>query len=370
MTGSGAVDSGLSVQEPSDSATAGRLFLWLTTLLERRQLLLWIPGSLFVLVVAVLLVLGRTYTSTLSFVPQLPMGNTQGVAGLAASLGVSLPTYDLTQTPDFYGGLVQTDQFLRDVVDGQYKVISGKDTTSGGLVVFYDTDVGDGPLSRELAMVKLKRALAVKSDLKTGLVTVDFKSKDPQLSQQVVQRVLALIDRFNQKTRRIQGSAERAFLEGRTTDALRELRQAEDTVEHFLAENRTYSSSPTLTFMHDRLDRERQLREDAYTQVVAKLDQARVEEVRNTPRITVVEDPSLPARPDRRGLLLKGILAILGGLILAVCVIFGQELFAESRAARPADAARLQTAWSETRDDMDRFITAARRRLRFQRKQS
>jgi uncharacterized protein involved in exopolysaccharide biosynthesis len=79
-----------------------------------------------------------------------------------------------------------------------------------------------------------------------------------------------------------------------------EKRQAEDELQAFLQRNRDFRSSPQLSFAYDRLADNVSLRQQLYTAVAQAYEQARIEEVRDTPVITVVEAPMLPARPDPR----------------------------------------------------------------------
>ncbi|HEX5635067.1 MAG TPA: hypothetical protein VFX50_17610, partial [Gemmatimonadales bacterium] len=66
-------------------------------------------------------------------------------------------------------------------------------------------------------------------------------------------------------------------------------------------------------------------------------EQARLEEVRDTPTITVVEDALLPARPDSRKLVQKLALALAVGLLFGAFAVLWQE----RRAVRSvADGAR------------------------------
>jgi uncharacterized protein involved in exopolysaccharide biosynthesis len=67
-------------------------------------------------------------------------------------------------------------------------------------------------------------------------------------------------------------------------------------------------------FQFDRLSRQVNMRQQLYTSVTQSYEGARIEEVRNTPVITLMEPADLPAQPDPRLALLKGMLAGLVGL--------------------------------------------------------
>jgi uncharacterized protein involved in exopolysaccharide biosynthesis len=58
------------------------------------------------------------------------------------------------------------------------------------------------------------------------------------------------------------------------------------------------------------------MQQAVYSSLAQAFEQARIDEVRNTPVVTLVDPPNLPAEPDRRWLLAKVLLAaLLGGII-------------------------------------------------------
>ena len=56
-------------------------------------------------------------------------------------------------------------------------------------------------------------------------------------------------------------------------------------------------------------------------------EQARIDEVRNTPVITVVEPPDLPTRPNPRRTVLKGLLGLIVGLLMGAFFLTVRHAF-------------------------------------------
>jgi uncharacterized protein involved in exopolysaccharide biosynthesis len=123
---------------------------------------------------------------------------------------------------------------------------------------------------------------------------------NPVAARDVARAFVAQLDSFNLRTRQSQASSERKFTEARLNDARNQLRAAEDELMSFLQRNRDYRSSPQLTFVHDRLERNVFLNQRLFETLSQSYEQARIEEVRDTPVITVVEDPLIPAKADPR----------------------------------------------------------------------
>jgi uncharacterized protein involved in exopolysaccharide biosynthesis len=142
--------------------------------------------------------------------------------------------------------------------------------------------------------------------------------------------MVELINQFNGERRRTRAKAEREFADQRQEEALKDLREAEGRLLAFITQNRDMSGAPGLLAQRERLQREVSVRQALYQSLRQSYDQARLEEVRNTPTITVVEEPQLPARPDSRKLIQKLALALLVGLLLGS---FG-ALWQEHRATR------------------------------------
>ena len=114
-----------------------------------------------------------------------------------------------------------------------------------------------------------------------------------------------------------------------------ELGVMEDSLKAFLENNRQFIDSPQLLFEHDRLQRRVTMRQSLVTAMAQAFEQARIDEVRNTPVITVIDQPAPPALPDSRGRVL--ILAL--GLTLGVMTGVGFALVREfGERARTGDS--------------------------------
>src|SRR5262249_12779384 len=145
------------------------------------------------------------------------------------------------------------------------------------------------------------------------------------------QQLLAEMNTFNMESRQSQAGAERRFVEQRLNELKDSLRAAEDRLQAFLQRNRDYENSPQLSFQQQRLAREVSMQQDMVTGLAQSFEQARIEEVRDTPVITVIDKPEIPVERDRRGLIKKGLLAIVLGGVLGLGVAFVREGMARGR---------------------------------------
>lgn len=309
---------------PDDAHLASLLAL----LRRHRRLLLAIPAIVVGLAVTWALVRPRTYTSRASFLPQRSDLGRSGLGAIANQLGLNVSLDQTGQSPAFYAVLLQTPELLGLVVDARYATPARPD--SGNLAAMLDVRARTPALERDAAIRRLMQVMDVRVDPSTDIVRVFVRTGSPELSEQVAARLLEEVNRFNVERRQSRATAERKFSQERRELAARELEQAEGRLQRFLEGNRNFTSAPALVAINDRLRREVSLRQQVYTTLTQAYEQARLDEVRNTPVITLVERPEAPVRPDSRRLVSWLAVSLLLGLLAALAA----ALLADRRAGR------------------------------------
>jgi len=321
----------------ASAAEAPELSLYdlLLAVRRRRRLVLGVPLAITAIVVLVTLVWPRTYVASTTFYPQKPEGSLAPLAGLAAQFGVALPGAQTADSPEFYASLLTSREILGPVVDSSYEVVGAEGRREVRLADVFEVTARDSLVRRQKTIRRLRKRVDARVEFETGLVQLGVEARDPRLAFQIVQRMVAEMSDFNLARRRQRASSERRFLEERLNQLAEELRSAERRHEAFLQKNREYRNSPQLTFENGRLAREVDMHQAVYTSFAQAYEQARVDEVRNTPVLTLVERPVLPAEPAPRQLLLKAVLALSLSLFVVVAVALTQEVFHRQRQATP-----------------------------------
>lgn len=303
-------------------------------LLLHRRLILGTGLTLFLLVGIVTFLRHRTYTSTARFMPQTSEGSLSRLSGLAATFGVSVPAVDPGSSPGFYGELLKSRDVLRRTVETRYAFATPTDSIRGTLVDLYESR-GDSPAARRDAAAKaLLENIDVTVGRETGTIDLAVTTARGELSEQVATRMIQLVSDFNLNRRQTKAGAERRFVEARLAVAQDTLRAAETRLQAFLQRNRAYQNSPQLQFEYDRLERAVNMQQQLYTSLAQSFEAARIDEVRNTPVITLMEPPDLPAKPDPRLALVKGVLAGLFGLALGAFLAAVRQAFGGYRSSR------------------------------------
>jgi uncharacterized protein involved in exopolysaccharide biosynthesis len=281
------------------------------------------------------------YIKTVSFIPQETTPLPAGLGALASGiLAGSRPT----ASPQFYADLLESRDILEAVIATEYAVPG---EFQGTLLTYFKIQEPDRDRAINEAMRELRDVVSVRADRQTGIVRIMIVTKYRDLSRQVADRFVQLVSEFNMERRRSTGRAEREFLERRLQEARSELRAAEEAWAYFRSRNRGLGS-PSLVIEEERLQRQLNLRAQVFASLTQSYDAARLEEVRSTPLITVVERPSGAVEPKPRGTVKHTALAFTLGLVVAVGLAI---LLDAIRGFQPSELARAEARglWSRLR---------------------
>ena len=276
--------------------------------LRHRRTAVWLAFGLAFGVGFTGLLAPRTWTASSAFTPQGRKAPSI-VSGLAAQFGLSTGG-EPAESPPFYADLIGSRTLRAALVDTTYA------NAPDGLPAALGVETRDPALRRDAAVNRLGGALKASVNPRTNVVRLRVTLPSARIAFEVNERVLELLNHFNLETRQSRAAAERRFIEARLADARRELRVAEDQLEQFQRRNRQWQNSPELAFQAERLNREVTMQQQIFTNLAQAYEEAKIDEVRDTPVITVVEPPEMPLRPDPRGLATRGLLALLAGLAL------------------------------------------------------
>lgn len=301
----------------------------------------------------------RTYTSSVLFTPSSHRGQ-GGAAGLAAQFGLAIAGTDATESPQFYADLLQSRAILDSVVVAP--VVGPEHGARTTLIQLWGK--GDSPLMRRYTAVQeVRKHISAAVDTKIGSVSLKATTESPTLSHQMATLLVDALNRFNMSTRRSQATAERDFAHARLGEATAELRAAENRLAAFDQENRAFIGSPRLNLDRDRLQRDISTRQQVFTSLTQAYEQAKLDEVRDTPVITVIEPPDVPPLPDPRGAIKKLFVGLFMGALIGIALAFTREYLGTRSLQEPDEASEFETLKRAARGDIRRpwrFILGTR----------
>jgi hypothetical protein len=193
----------------------------------------------------------------------------------------------------------------------------------------------------------MRRALSVTVDRKTGLLHVAARHSDTTLVRQLVTLDIKIGgDAFTQMIR-TQASAQREGQEARVSTTLAHLREMEGQLMYFLRANRLIAPHSAAALEQQRLQRDIQVAQQAYTEAVTAREAAYARELEQTPAVVVVDPVPAELAPVPKYKLFYSLAASLAAafvFITAVLLREGLSLLAGDESART-----------------DRFLAAFRR---------
>lgn len=336
-------------------------------ILTRWRDVVWVTAGVLVLAGLLTIILPPTYEGQATFVTtetgiQLPKGladlaTQPGVSGLASQLGLGAGS-DPSTSPAFYAQLLASRELLTRLVLSRFpNPRTGTPFDSANLVTIYRIREKDPRRGIELAIKRVKRDMKVGFDSRTDLVLISVDARWPQVSAAVANRAVELVSAFNSEQRVSRARARRQFLETRVADAQAELRAAEAAQRDFYEQNRLWQSSPGLIVEERRVRRQVETASDLYLAIRREYESARIDEVNDTPVITVVDRAVPPRKPlwPRYAAVVLTAGALGGGLGLLWAAT--RELASRWAGQHPSDAAVL-------RESARRFVREVRGTLR------
>lgn len=313
-----------------------------------RKIALWaIVGFLFAVITASLK--PPMYAATASFVPQGADVPRTGLGSLAGQFGVSLPSSNLSQSPEFYADLLKSRELLLPIVRGS--IVTDQGAKPVPFLDFMGITGGSQREKEEAGIKGVAGMISPSVSPSTAVVTVRVTTKSPSASLAIVKGLIDGVNDFNLRTRQSMAAAERKFAEGRAAIVNSDLRSAEDRLEEFLQGNKSLNS-PQLQLQRDRLQRAIDLEQQLLTSLTQSVEEARIREVRDTPVITVIDTPSLPTAAERRGRVRLGLLGILFGSLIGILLAFASETMRARRLASDPAAEEFFATWAVVKQEI------------------
>jgi uncharacterized protein involved in exopolysaccharide biosynthesis len=284
--------------EPPDTLPLLRL---LDLVLRYRSLVLLVTLAIAALVTAWAGLRPLPWTADSRFMPAGNSGrDAAGLRGIAGQFGFDLSAMDSGEPLEFYVELVRSPDLLRELVHTEFN----RGGAGAGPTRLMDLLAIPGETEAERTLNAIRdmqeKRVVVSLHKQAGLVNLTTLAPSAELAAAMNRRLLELVGEFNLDKRQSQAREERRFTEARLDAARRELAEAETARRRFMEQNRQIRS-PQLMMEHDRLERQVAMVQQVYTSLAQTYEQARINEVRNTPILTIIDQPESMVRlPSRR----------------------------------------------------------------------
>jgi uncharacterized protein involved in exopolysaccharide biosynthesis len=362
MTQEQRTDTRSAADESSDEISLLEL---INVLLKRWKLVAGLPLVAALVAAVISLLIPPKYTATATFVPEQEsqgLNLPSGIAGLAAQFGVAIPGGG-ANSPAFYADVLES-RTLSDAVLLAGFADPRTDAAQDSAALLEILDIGGDTETERLeeGREELDKAVSVRVDNETNIVSVAVETRYPVLSAAVANLYIDLVNRFNLETRQSNAQERRRFVEERMSEAEQELRDAEEALQSWLERNRQWAGSPELQFQHERLERQVTIKQEVFTTLRRSYEEARIQEVNDTPVITVIDravPPEEKSSPKRK---LNVILAFFLGGVLSVFGAFGREFMERARETDREEYEEFSSRRAEIKSELKSMVTRGGRR--------
>jgi uncharacterized protein involved in exopolysaccharide biosynthesis len=294
-----------------------------SVLLKRWRLVIGVPLLAALAGALISFVMPSKYTAMATFVPEVESEGFSLPSGLAVvmgQLGVSVPGIGGTDSPDFYVGVLESRTLRDQILVAQFAdPRSDAVGDSAGLLEIFGIG-GSNPTRRlEEGREKLAETTLLAADLETGVVSVSVETRYRDLSAAIANLYIDLVNRFNQ-------------------------------------------GSPELSFQYERLQRQVAIEQEVFTTLRRSYEEARIQEVNDTPVITVIDHAVAPEERSSPKLVLNVVLAIIVGGVLGVFGAFGREYAERARTSDKQQYDEFTSRWADFKADLRSLVTRSGRR--------
>lgn len=341
------------IAEPSPEPLT--LAVWTAGVLNRWRTVFFSTLAVLVLALLAAVVLPPIYRVTVSFAPNPSSSSKLGgaisslgtgaLSGLASGMGLGSVGGEPTESPAFYGELMQSRELLTRLLLTRFKdPRTDVRSDSARLVDILKLNSTDPNRRVELGVKLLSKTMVTEADIKTNLVKVTVSDRYPTVAAREANTALALVNAFNLEQRTSRARAKRVYLQGRLADARSNLSATQARYRDFLVRNRQWRTSPTLSSDEETLRRNGDIATDSYLSLDKQVEAARLDEFNDAALITVVDSAVTPVKPywPRYGLLIPG--ALLFGLFVGATMAGVATVYADWSRREPMAAHKLAMA--------------------------
>ena len=240
------------------------------------------------------------------------------ISQLAAAAGLSLPAQEGSDAS--YQDILASRWLRESLLNTKFKYSSqhwlyGKPHAHEETLFDY---LGQRNIDR--ALVKMNEILSSNRDLKTKLLTISVETKSPELSAEVADKAVELLEQFLKEKNQTRGSNKASFATARLSESKKMLENVEREFRQFAEANKNYlsSSEPSIRLRGNRLESELRLQQQLVLTLAVNKEQALMEEKNDIPVVTILDLPSVPCEKSSPHRLVMIFVGFLLGAVLSI----------------------------------------------------
>lgn len=294
--------------EESFKRTIERLRPHIKELWYHRKRFIYFNLGILLATLAILIFLVKPYyTSTVTILPDYGSKETtlSQLSSLASLAGVSVGQGSPTEV---YQNLLTSEAVLAPVIYSKYKTEKYPDSVN--LIQYFkikpDKSLPADLQKRDMFLQEYKDLskdrVTTDIDRMTKILTVTVKMPEPQLSADVVNKIVESLDNYIRTKRKSYAADQLAYIEKRMAQVKDSLTIAENKLKDFREQNRMVAQSPELLLEQARLARNVDILSTVFLELSKQYEIAKIDEIKDTPIVNVrdyAKNPVIKAGPKR-----------------------------------------------------------------------
>ena len=174
----------------------------------------------------------------------------------------------------------------------------------------------------------LKKNILIRANPRSGIIDISADAHDPKLAAFVAATLIGELNYFNLEARSSRGRAVREFVHARLAESESALARAERALADFQRSNLRIGNSPTLLLDLERLQRDVSIQADIYRLLSRQYEMARIEEQRDTPTFSVLEEAVPPLQKFRPRVIVNALSASAFAILMVLVLAYRSRLLA------------------------------------------
>lgn len=271
-------------------------------------------------------------------------------AGYVAETSILLDSYSdlssllsLAQSSDILPGGILPGQSRKENGYSYTSIITSRSTLSDLLahptgrspnetyLSVFSPGSGTPQRKLEVAMGRLKKAIATRFDQRSGLFQISVTHESPVIATGIANLLALELRRFNTDVRTTRARDAVGFVADRLQESKQSLTVSENELAAFKSANARIGNAPELLLRQSRLEREVHFNENIYALLSRQYELAQIQAKNETPVFTIMDPAMEPTRPHRMPRVLTGLIA---GLVTGLVFLLGKSGLAALRLDR------------------------------------
>ncbi len=274
-------------------------FTSLIKLLFRYKRTIFLVTTFFIIFgILYILIVTPVYTAYTSILPSQEMNSSAQLSRLQ-NLTSAIPFLSMPNSGDLsqvYPAILTSKTLLYMTLDSTFTDPGTGDTNT--LLDWLEIEAESREQALDLGYKALERIIEVEPDNVSSLITVSISSKYPWLAAGLCGMLSNMLNEFAVEYQTSTAQNTRQFTQEQLRMQRDSLESAEINVRDFIKANINYLEDADLRMRFQELERERLAREQIWIEYRQQYEMARLQEVKDTPVLTILDKPIVPVKPS------------------------------------------------------------------------